>query len=174
MSVNKVILTKWYLDEKKSLTDISKLCGLSISTVRKRIIDYNIPLRTRSEGIRNARHKLGPNRGKTREFSEEWKENIRKGRLRWSRRYAKGTRIGTNGYHVYTKGENVDRLVHVVIIEQLIKRPLRKDEVVHHRNGVKTDNRIENLEIMTRSEHSAYHARRRDFLRDKKGRFVCR
>ena len=58
MSVNKVILTKWYLDEKKSLTDISKLCGLSISTVRKRIIDYNIPLRTRSEGIRNARHKL--------------------------------------------------------------------------------------------------------------------
>ena len=37
-----------------------------------------------------------------------------------------------------------------------------------------TDNRIENLEIMTRSEHSAYHARRRDFLRDKKGRFVCR
>ena len=173
MSVNKVILTQWYLNENKSLTDISKLCGLSVSAVRSRLIRYEIPLRTRADGIRNARNKLGPNKGKNREFSEEWKDNIRKSRLRWSQKHAKGVRIDTNGYYEYTKGKYKGRLVHVVIMEQFIGRILREYEVVHHKNGIKTDNRIENLEIMTRSEHSSHHAAERVVIRDKGGRFAC-
>lgn len=38
-----------------------------------------------------------------------------------------------------------------------IGRPLRTDELVHHRNGDPTDDRIENLEITTRSEHMRMH-----------------
>jgi len=173
MSVNKIILSQWYLEEKKSLTDISKMCDLSVTTVRRRLISYEIPLRTRSDGIRNSRKKLGPNRGKSREFSEEWKDNIRKARLRWSQKHAKGIRINTNGYYEYTKSKHKGRMVHIVIMEQFIGRPLIEDEIVHHKNGIKTDNRIENLEIMTRSEHSRHHASERILVRDKEGRFVC-
>lgn len=33
----------------------------------------------------------------------------------------------------------------------------KKNQVIHHRNGDKTDNRLDNLEIMTRLEHAKEH-----------------
>ena len=50
---------------------------------------------------------------------------------------------------------------HVEVVEQARGYPLREDEVVHHKNEVKHDNRIENLEVMTRAEHARLHARKR-------------
>lgn len=46
---------------------------------------------------------------------------------------------------------------HILVAEEKIGRTLRDDEVVHHINGVKYDNRPENLQVMTNSEHVKYH-----------------
>ena len=48
-------------------------------------------------------------------------------------------------------------LEHRVIMENHIGRLLQRNEVIHHRNGNGKDNKIENLELMSASEHNSLH-----------------
>ena len=47
---------------------------------------------------------------------------------------------------------------HAMIAEWMAERQLKENEVVHHINFNKNDNRPENLKIMDKTEHSTYHA----------------
>ena len=55
------------------------------------------------------------------------------------------------------KVNGIKRDEHRYIMEQYLGRKLSRNEVVHHKNGDKRDNRIENLEIMSLSEHTKNH-----------------
>ncbi len=50
---------------------------------------------------------------------------------------------------------------HRWLMEQKLGRLLERTEHVHHKNHVPIDNRLENLVIISPSDHSSYHANRR-------------
>jgi hypothetical protein len=77
----------------------------------------------------------------------------------------KGGRTKSSDGYIFVRhkhGRSAYRGEHIVVWEQKEGRPLPQGWVVHHLNGIKTDNRPENLAGMPRHEH---HSHPREALR---------
>lgn len=60
----------------------------------------------------------------------------------------------------YEDGSKRTVLQHREVVEQSLGRRLASTEIVHHRNHDKTDNRLDNLEVLSNSDHASHHAQR--------------
>jgi len=91
--------------------------------------------------------------------------------------YSMSTKLNPQGYpevSMYKKddsGKNIRKFfrIHQLVVNNWIEKPLDFDDKVYevnHKNGIKTDNRVDNLEWMTRSDNlkHAYHVLGREKL----------
>ncbi len=121
-----------YCEEKLSVSEIAKECGVNITTISRWTARFK---------IRKIRFYRGSHKGPQNPY---W----RGGRYK----------DHTSGYiSVYSPNHlSCNKkgyvLEHRLVVEKFIGRYLRTNEIVHHKNKIKDDNKIENLEIVVLGE----------------------
>lgn len=69
-----------------------------------------------------------------------------------------GGHIGKSTGYKYIRVNGKDVGEHILVMTRHLGRRLKRNEVVHHIDGNKLNNSLENLQLMTRQEHSRLHS----------------
>lgn len=133
----------------KTFRQLAKELGTSVGRIADRAYRHGIssPSMDKSKAVRDALKKRYPD-GQWGENASHWKGGRRETGHGYIYIYAPEHPNAINTGYV---------LEHRLVMEEKLGRYLREDEIVHHINGVRSDNRIENLEAKNNGDHISEH-----------------
>jgi hypothetical protein len=128
-------LAELYVDKGLSCKDIGRMFGCTSSPIKSRVklLGISRPVGWRLKGSENA--------------------NWRGGRHKSQQGYVHVLR---RGHPMACKKGYV--LEHRLVVSESLGRPLLRSEEVHHINGIRDDNRLENLMVVPAGRHQKLHA----------------
>lgn len=130
-----------YIQEELSQEKIGLICDVSRKCITYWLNQFNISIRSKSQAniVRYKTHKSG-------NYKQGRIKDIHDGYIRV---------LKPNHPYASKKGYILE---HRWIMEQQLNRLLKPMEVVHHKNNIRDDNKIENLELFkSQSKHISYH-----------------
>ena len=166
--LDETLLRHLYIDQEMAINKISTMLNVSVGKVFNYIKKYNIDTRKSltekqkkaiSEGNKG---RVSPMKGKHKS-AEAIEKVAEANRLKGSGHRKKRADGYIALYYPKHPRSNKDGYImeHQYIMEQHIGRMLKDDEVVHHKNHIRNDNRLENLQLMTFKEHASLHMKER-------------
>lgn len=120
-----------YLEQRLTVQDIADRYGISKQAVSQTLYRFGLH-RPRLKGY-----------GRTKPYGRRWKGN--NGYIL--------TTIPPNDQFYLTANKSGYILEHRLVMARHLGRNLLRQEHVHHKNGIADDNRLENLELLSASNH---------------------
>jgi len=144
-------LREKYIDEKRSTNDIANECGVGKTTVLYWLDKFNIERRSNQEAVKQSWQDADERREEIGEVFAEANEKLHPFVFTKKSGYVlAGSSDGQGGSELVR--------IHRLLAAAEYGTDSVRDKVVHHKNGIKWDNRPENIELMDADEHSRHHA----------------
>ena len=145
-------LYKLYWKKEYTFDEIAKIFNCARKTIKKRLKEFGIKIRTRKESMNTKRFKKRDISRKTDKNHWNWKGGIR--------RTFYGYIYLLMPDHPKANSRGYVQRSHLVA-EEMLGRYLYPNEMTHHKNSIKDDDRPENIEITTQSKHVSSHNKKR-------------
>jgi hypothetical protein len=177
--ITKIILEKYYCDNELTLIEVGQIFNCSGSTIRNYLIKFGIKPREAAHIKMTEKAKIKISEAnKGRKHSEEhcWKTGkANRGKRGDKTTNWKGGKIKDKGYTLPKNIINLTKAIikiyshprsnkqgyvneAILVMEEIIGRYLTKNEVVHHINRIRGDNRKNNLKLFSNhGKHIEYH-----------------